>query len=221
MQIGSIKEVNKFIYIAFLFLAIMFSSCNHSIDDFNTYMEYLAEKDNGLVKEKSIGGIQLKVKYLPNDYLVYNDIKQNKQKTKGLVDSVKLTYANSITFMMVIGPDKNESFDITRVGVDNYEEFAQRIEEINFNMMQYVKLQVNNEEYSPELYQMESTYGLEQSRKFLFVFKAKDEKSNTILKDDFQFVYADEMFNTGINKFQFKHSDVLQSLNLIFLVTNK
>tara|TARA_R110000782_G_scaffold5853_3_gene20219 strand:+ start:4891 stop:5442 length:552 start_codon:yes stop_codon:yes gene_type:complete len=171
-------------------------------------MEYLAEKDNGLVKEKSIGGIQLKVKYLPNDYLVYNDIKQNKQKTKGLVDSVKLTYANSITFMMVIGPDKNESFDITRVGVDNYEEFAQRIEEINFNMMQYVKLQVNNEEYSPELYQMESTYGLEQSRKFLFVFKAKDEKSNTILKDDFQFVYADEMFNTGINKFQFKHSDV-------------
>mgnify|MGYP003626904035 CR=1 FL=1 len=208
MQIGSIKEVNKFIYIAFLFLAIMFSSCNHSIDDFNTYMEYLAEKDNGLVKEKSIGGIQLKVKYLPNDYLVYNDIKQNKQKTKGLVDSVKLTYANSITFMMVIGPDKNESFDITRVGVDNYEEFAQRIEEINFNMMQYVKLQVNNEEYSPELYQMESTYGLEQSRKFLFVFKAKDEKSNTILKDDFQFVYADEMFNTGINKFQFKHSDV-------------
>src|SRR5690606_22139378 len=101
-------------------------------DDFNTYMEYLADKDNGLVKEKSIGGIQLKVKYLPNDYLVYNDIKQNKQITKGLVNSVKLTYANSITFMMVLGPDKNESFDITRVGIANYEEFAQRIEEMNF-----------------------------------------------------------------------------------------
>ncbi|MBQ21652.1 MAG: hypothetical protein CMD31_12930 [Flavobacteriales bacterium] len=208
MQIGNIKEVNKFIYIAFLFLAITLSSCKHSIDDFNTYMEYLADKDNGLVKEKSIGGIQLKVKYLPNDYLVYNEVKNNKQLTENLLDSLKLTYANSITFMMVLGPDKNESFDITRVGVANYEEFAQRIEEMNFNMMQHVKLQVGNEAYSPELYQMESTYGLEQSRKFLFVFKAKDEKSNTILKDDFQFVYADELFNTGINKFQFKHSDV-------------
>ena len=171
-------------------------------------MEYLADKNNGLIKEKSVGGIQLKVKYLPNDYLVYNEIKNNKQLTEDMVDSVRLTYANSLTFMMVLGPDKNESFDITRVGVASYEEFAQRIEEMNFNMTQYVKLQVNNEAYSPELYQMESTYGLEQSRKFLFVFKAKDGKSNRILNSDVQFVYADEMFNTGINKFKFNSSDV-------------
>jgi len=110
--------------------------------------------------------------------------------------------------MMVIGPDKDESFDITRVGVSDYQEFAQRLEEMNFNMKQYIQLKVADKIYWPELAQMESTYGLEQSRKMLFVFKAVDESGNRILTEDAQFVYTDELFNTGINKFKFKIADV-------------
>ena len=184
------------------------SSCNQPIDDFSTYMKYLSDTDYGLVKEKSVGGLQLKVKYLPNDYLVYNDLKNSKVITKELIDSMKTSYANSITFMMVLGPDKNESFDITRVGISDYEEFAQRLEEMNFNMAQYVNLKINNKEYVPELMQMESTYGLEQNRKILFVFKAVDKEGNKILTDDAQFVYSDELFNTGINKFKFNINDI-------------
>lgn len=198
-----------------IFTTLLISSCNQSIDDINAYMKYLSDEDNGLVKEKSVGGIQMKVKYLPKDYLAYNDLKTNKNITSTLIDSVKETYANSITFMMIMGPDKHESFDITRVGVNDYQEFAQRLEEMNFNMKQYVQLKVGDKTFAPELAQMESTYGLEQSRKIVFVFNAIDEEGNKILTgDDAQFVYTDELFNTGINKFKF-NVDAIEALPVL------
>ena len=165
----------------------------------------------------------MKIKYLPNDYLVYNELKGNKAITSTMIDNVKASYNNTITFMMIMGPDKEESFDITRVGVVDYQEFAQRLEEMNFSMKQYVNLSINGKEYYPELAQMESTYGLEQNRKILFVFKAIDEEGNKILNNDFQFVYADELFNTGINKFKFKLDDInkMPAFNFKMLLQEK
>jgi len=210
-------------YILITFIVILLSSCSSSIDDFGVYLNYLAKIDNGLVKEKAVAGIQMKIKYLPNDYLVYNELKGNKAITSTMIDNVKASYNNTITFMMIMGPDKEESFDITRVGVVDYQEFAQRLEEMNFSMKQYVNLSINGKEYYPELAQMESTYGLEQNRKILFVFKAIDEEGNKILNNDFQFVYADELFNTGINKFKFKLDDInkMPAFNFKMLLQEK
>ena len=183
---------------------LFIASCSNSITDIDNYLKYLSDKENGLVIEKATGGILMRVKYLPTDYLVFNDLKNNENNTLTLKDSIKQSYQNSMTFMLTIGPDRNESFDITKVGVKNYEEFAQRIEEMNFNMTQYVTLKINEKEYTPALTQMESVNGLAQERNILFVFNALDEQGKEILKNDAQFVYNDELFYTGINKFKFK-----------------
>jgi len=199
---------NKLRYILLIVVTIAIGGCKKSINNFSDYMKYMSEEENGLVKKKSVGGIQMMVKYLPNDYLVYNELKNDQILTAGKIDSVRKTYANSITFMMVIGPSKDESFDITRVGVADYEEFAQRLEQMNFSMGQFVNLKIGETTYIPELAQMESTYGLEQNRKILFVFNAVNDAGNKILMDDVQFVYVDELFNIGINKFKFSKEDL-------------
>ena len=170
-------------------------------------MKYLSEKENGLVKEKSVNGVNIKVKFLPIDYLVYKEFRSD--TINGLsVDSIKKSYQNSITFMMTLGPDKENNFDITKVGVANYEEFAQRIEELNFWMKENVTLTVGDKVVNTELAQMESTYGLEKDRKIIFVFQNKDEKGQSILTEDITFTYKDEIFYTGINKFKFRIDDI-------------
>lgn len=194
-------------------MVLFIVSCNSSIDNFPDYMKYLADKENGLVKEKSTNGVSIKIKYLPLDYLAHKEYK----KENGIsIDSIKKSYENSLTFMMTIGPDKEKNFDITKVGVSSYEEFALRIEQMNFWMKDYVTLTVGGKEISADMAQMESTYGLEKDRKIVFVFQNKDEQGHSLLTDDLTFTYKDEIFFTGINKFKFNIKDINSIPELTF-----
>ena len=43
-------------------LVLFLGSCTKPIDNFSDYMKYLADKENGLVKEKAANGVSIKVK---------------------------------------------------------------------------------------------------------------------------------------------------------------
>jgi hypothetical protein len=189
-----------------LFMAILLmGSCNGPITNFSDYMKYLADTENGLVKEKTANGVSLKMKYLPIDYLAYKEYENDRHLS---IEDLKKSYENSLTFMMTIGPDKGKNFDITKVDVSSYEEFALRIEEMNFLMKDYLTLTVGDKEIYADLAQMESTYGLEKDRKIVLVFQHKDEQGKSILTGDLTVTYKDEIFYTGINKFKFSMADI-------------
>ncbi len=196
----------------FLFVALFSTfSCGKKISNFEEYLTYLSQKENGIVKEKPIAGILLEVKYLPIEYLVYKDFKNSKKTKKKelLIDKLYKSYKNTLTFMFTLGPDENEKFDITRVGVSNYEEFAQRIELMNFNMTNFIYLEYNNTKIAPKLALMENSYGLENKRAIMVSFEVDDNTKNVFLKKHtYKFVYSDQLFNTGINKFTFNKEDI-------------
>lgn len=193
--------------IIFLVLSVL-CACKPSVLDYKSYMAYLANKDNGLTKENAAAGIKLKVKYLPLDYQVYNAIKSLDAGSKETESSIRKSYENSLTFLFTLGPDDDESFSITRLGVKNYEEFAQRIETMSFGMKEFITLRVKDKEYKPDLAQMESINSLEQSKSIIVVFNAVDSTGAKIMNDDLTFVYSDEIFNTGISRFDFKLADI-------------
>ena len=196
---------NKFKIVLLIVVSLFVGACNTSIDNFSDYMKFLANTENGLVKKKSANGIAIKVKFLPLDYLAYKEFIND---TSLNLEAIKKTYENSLTFMMTIGPDEDKAFDITKVGVSSYEEFALRIEEMNFWMKDYVTIKIGEKEIKAELAQMESTYGLEKDRKIVFVFQNKDAAGNNLLVDDVTFTYKDEIFYTGINNFKFNIDDI-------------
>ena len=205
---------NRHILIPILILMSIFSvQCTKEISDFPEYMKYLSDVENGLVKKKEIAGISLQVKYLPVDYQVYVDAyKTNKNITNEQVQELREDYKNSTTFMLTLGPEKGQGFDITRVNLETYEEYAARLDEMNFNMKDFVHLKVGEEIIKPDLAQMESLYGLEKKRDILFVFNTQKLKPN----EDIQFVYKDKLFNTGINIFRFQNKDLAALPSFIF-----
>lgn len=210
MQTKDIKVKNKKIFnvLAFILLGILLS-CNTSKVDYNTYLKYLADPENGLTKERTTHGIKLKVKYLPVDYLVYNAFASvDSVLTEEEQKKIKISYANSLTFMLTLGPADNESFSITKIGVENYQQFAERIETMSFNMKEYFTLEANGKEIMPELVQLETINTQELSKNLIVVFKALDEQGKSILNNDITFTYNDELFYTGINKFVFKADNI-------------
>lgn len=173
------KGLSKYFIAAFLVFAICFMSCKKTeISDIKEYLSYLADPENGLVKEKTVAGVKFKVKYVPEDYLVYNMIKDMGNVKQAYKDSVAKTFNNSVTFMLNIGPAENEEFDITRVDVSTYEEFAHRIEEMSFNAQNWISVNVNGKVYHPDIVKLENINAQGKSRNFIVVFNSAKNSKN-------------------------------------------
>lgn len=211
------KVKNKLLILPVV-LFFLFSSCSNSISDFKAYMSFISDVENGLLKNKNIAGLSYQVKYLPIEYLVYNDLHKNTNFENSLSKEQLLkSYKNTVSFVLTIGPDEDEKFDVTMLGVKNYDEYSQRMETLNFSMKEFIQLKVGEKIMTPEIVQMENTYGLEKKRNFLISFKADNNLENKFMKEnDVKLVYSDEIFNTGINLFSYKKLDMNNLPNLIF-----
>jgi len=199
----------KHLNIVLVWIVCGLMACRPSeINNPREYFTYLSNPKNGLIKEKSIAGIRYKIKYLPTEYLAYNASK-NTNCTQTFKDSLIKSYNNSLTFLVNVGPAKGEDFDITRLDVANYEEFAQRIEEMAFGAQEWMQLKAGDKEYKPSIVRMENINAQDNSRNFMAVFPSTCG-SEDLRKNDLCFSYSDELFNTGVNKFIFKSKDITE-----------
>ncbi|PBQ30228.1 hypothetical protein CNR22_00125 [Sphingobacteriaceae bacterium] len=197
-------------------LGICMSSCKSVIKDPKLYYSYLENPANGLVKEKTVAGIKLKVKYLPLDYLAFNSLDKKKFLTQAAKDSVMKAFDNSLTFILNIGPSQNESFDVTRVGIDNYGEFAERVERMSFQAQEWITIKIGEKIFRPVLARMENLNALEKSRNFIIVFNSKEIMEEEGVNDQMCFIYNDELFDIGTNKFVFQMNDIKTTPELKF-----
>jgi hypothetical protein len=186
-------------------LLLGLSSCTNTVS-FSEYLSYLGNPENGMVKETKVNGLAMRMKYLPTEYFVereLNDYASN-EITPILVDSLTGEYNNSLTFMFTIGPDveAGKDFDVTRVNLENYEEYEERMDILNFQLGQQLRLNFDGNALAPSIVQMENTYGLKKETNFLVVFNlpvAKIEQQD----QEMSVVYNDQVFYTGVNKFTF------------------
>lgn len=174
-------------------------------------MLYLADKNHGIVKEKAVAGVLMQVKYLPIEYLAYKDFSDKNLPHKLEKQELLESYKNTLSFMLTLGPDKDEKFDITRVGVSNYEEFAERVEVMNFQMGNFITLEYEGKKITPKLTLMENSYGLANQRVIVVSFEVENNLSNEFMKKrDCKFIFDDGLFFTGQNKFAFKKDEIAQ-----------
>jgi hypothetical protein len=191
-----------------ILLGVFLCACHPSvIYEPRRYVNYLMDPDNGLIKEKSIAGVKIRVRYLPSEYIAYTILK-GKPGSQAFKDSVRSVYENSVTFLMTIGPDDTESFDITRVGISNYGEYTDRMEEMLFYMQQRIQLLSQDSAHRPSITRMENINAQANSRDFIVVFGSDRQSESDLRKNDMCFIYNDELFDTGINKFLFRERNI-------------
>ena len=182
----------------------MLSACApNSLSEERAYFQWLNNAENGLVQEKYANGFKVSAKYLPPEYLVYNEIKKS-QYTQADIDQLMTKYKANATFMLTIAPDerKEEGRDVVYYEVFDEAAYKERVQELNFHIGEYIELQVGDQSMAPVLHHMENTYGLGKHRNFLLVFGGTE--SGVTNAEEVDLVFSDEIFKTGISHFVFE-----------------
>jgi len=191
-----------------IFSVHLLISCSNVAATSEDYYTYLEDEDNGVTRTKIISDIRIKTKFLPPEYLCYQELKVSENFVDR--DSVLENYKYNVTFLVSIGPSENaeEEFDVTKVGISNYDEFKERAMIMTFYMGEFFQLKTDNGTYTPVFCEMENVYGLTYDRKFNIVFTPQNKKDELISSESMTLVYNDELFNTGLSRYKFNKEDL-------------
>ncbi|MEM0941026.1 MAG: hypothetical protein AAF600_11370 [Bacteroidota bacterium] len=156
----------RYFLIAFLFV-IVSVGC--------TVPEYLSEEDlysfiqdgrNGLIKEKKIGKVMIKVFYRPNDFLVWQEL-EGESDTSKIKNALK-RYDTYFYFMMQLSVGQKDAL----YGLStNQMEFNDRLQTLSFRMNQFVNLTTSDQDTIPVAdFYYSRMFGFSKTNDLLFVF---------------------------------------------------
>jgi hypothetical protein len=194
----------------YIFLACLLAlwGCKEKIDSPSGLMKWIDDPGHGYTIRKTIGGVDLKVKYMPKELLALNEM-EYPDIDKRAMDSLVQVFGDSRTFLFTVGPNETGGkVDIMLAGIASQEEFNARAMEVNFGMDKYLSLQTGKNTYRPILVNLENVYGLSNHRNFYVVFAPHNDVDDLFSSEELTITFSDQIFNTGINQFTFKKEDI-------------
>jgi hypothetical protein len=198
------KQFNFFLQAA---ICLLLFSCTKNQLTPAAFLKYINDPENGLSKERKIEALNIKLKYLPPGYLAYKEYKDIGVKGQQQLDSIQKLYANSLTFVMELSPEDQKAQDVMLQDIQSEEEFKERVNTMNFNMKEFLELEIEGKTLSPTIANLENIYGLKNSRKIIIVFPVEIEKIKK--GKNLKFTYVDEIYATGVNNFEFLSDDLV------------
>lgn len=206
---------NKLKEIILIVFSIVFMQCHNTIDDKAELMRWMANKNNGLIKQHSGNGFLLTLKYLPPEYLAINEVDSDGGNSTKSYSEYLNNFKYSRTFLLTIAHD-NTKVDITNYNVFSMPEYKQRIEELNFKIKDYIYLKTEKgKKYAPVLSTMENIYEIGNRKSIYLVFS--DDKERILSTETLDVVFQDEFIDTGISHFVFKKKNIDNLPVLTFL----
>ena len=203
------KMVRFLLFINVLFLL----ACNATINHPSELYQWINDVDNGLVKTKSVNNFDISVKFLPSEYLAYNELKYDDRIDWEKFDVLKKEHDGFLTFLLTIAPSSdpeiapsNDPIDIMYYQVQNQEEYERRFIQLNFNVNESLTLNAGGQRYEPVLHTMENTYELSKKKSLYLVFPKEEGLEQLQILD---LVFEDRFFDTGISHFIFQTEDLI------------
>lgn len=161
------------------------------------FRDWVNHSSSPLIKQKEIAEYNYELKYLPVDYLITNEVKTDVLE-KDLHDSLANEYNGMEYFELKLSVDHFND-EPAKYNVGDMSVYQQRIMYLSFAMQDDIYLEFpNGNKAKCKLYHNERIYGVGPYSKFLFGFSKEDIDPNT---DEFKVVINDQLFNTGLIKF--------------------
>lgn len=187
-------------------IILPFIECTPSLDSEGAFLEWLNKPENGYVKKTHTNGFFLTLKYLPPEYLAYTESKSEDLNGNGNGVALLDEFKGARTFLLSIEHDIAGS-DISNYGVRNLMEYKKRINELNFNIKDYIFMKNGDgTKHKPVLTTFENVYEIGGKKSFYLVF-ANRQKGKSV-PEILDIVFQDPFFETGINHFVFKTQNI-------------
>lgn len=195
--------LNKFKLASIMFVLFLIS-CQKEVG-FKEYYKVLNDSENGMIQSKSINGLILTVKYLPANFLAFDEIRKDKY-FKGDKDSLLKQYQNGHNILLSIAPDPKVrgNQEALYLGLKSFQEFDDRVHALNFELEQFTKvLEDVKYESKPILSVLGNTFGLQNNRSVVMTFPVENQSFKEVV-----FEFDDPFFQTGKSKFKFLKEDI-------------
>jgi hypothetical protein len=166
----------------------------------NTYIKWVRNPENGLIKTKTINELQFKVQYKPYEYIVCME-----EQTEKIADTLmkrKLKELEGMQYYDLKILLKNNEGELLKSGLTAAGEYDNRVKYFSFGMQQDIQLVDGNDTLPCTMYHFERAYDATPVCTILLGFNkdnSKEGKAKTLL-------FYDRTFNKGLLKFTFKEN---------------
>lgn len=135
--------------------------------------EYIADKDNGLQQEATMGPTVVTLTFRPNDLMVSQELEGG--ENQATIDSLRKKYEPYYYFVLSLSRDNREALHQT-----NMSEYSDLLNTLSFRMNEFVTMTTTAQDTIPVGdFMMNRTFGMSSSTDVLFAFdkaKAKDQE---------------------------------------------
>lgn len=192
-----------------LCIFLILASCAPKEVEYNEFVNYIQDEDNGLHKQAEMNGIVTELTYKPTDIWVHLELGES-QTTQRRKDSLRRHYNNYHYFTVSLSKDNKEALHSSASSMMQYSELVQTL---SFRMNEYVTLTTSAQDTIPVGdFSLDRTYGLSSATSLLFVFTREKTESAEWL----QFNLNEFGLGTGNQRFRFKNKDLLKAPSIKF-----
>ncbi len=212
-------------------LSLVITSCEESItvnDNPSSYCQSMIMKaeltpkeyvqswstlptESEFVKQKKIKEFNYKLKYLPIEFLISNELRDS-SPSEEMVDSLKKNYEGMEYYELTLSIDDFKDETI-KYNVADMQEYQNRLSYLSFSMQKDINIIQKNAQTAPcKLYHYERTFGIAPHAKVLIGFSKEDLNPQTTERT---VVLNDNLFNKGLIKFNWSGSTLLETPKLL------
>ncbi len=196
---------SKYYLLLLVLTLIVLMSCTNALEK-QALVTYIQNEDNGLVKQKKLNGVDIKLQYKPSELIALRlaNNTTNQDSIAKLIDFYK-------DYQYYILSYYNENGDLLNQYAQNPQVFGALVNELSFNMQQNAMI-IDNKRDTTYLYDaiFSRMYNMSTSTDVMLVFKnplKKDIKYYDLFVRDFG-------FRVGHTTFRFYKDDLEQIPNL-------
>ncbi len=164
---------------------------------------YVTDIDNGLIKEKKVGDINISVVYRPTDLLVMQDLGKKKADTAS-INKFRKKYGDYAYFILSVSKNNKEALYQTGKGMGA---FSENVQNLAFRMDQFVTMTTSERDTIPVAdFIYPRLYGISSATQVMFVFSNEKIKTSEWVN----FNLRDFGLDMGRNNFRFASEDIRQ-----------
>jgi hypothetical protein len=204
--------MQRFITILVMVMTGLLVACDHKPKSLSSdeYLKWLASEKSGLTKEKKIKGVQVKVRFLPAQYLAYRDWHAADSIS---YDSILRSYKCGLSFQVDLQADKADKIygNLMFYDVMDQEAFSARSRFLNFSIQDFISLTDGKVKYEPVLSHFEGYESLGNKLSFRVVYIIPEYNCGVSPKDfkNVTLTFDDPFWDLGIINFQFENTDIV------------
>lgn len=193
-----------------LLMCLIISCDNTKTLDVESYLKYIVNENNGLVKQSKTNNLTMILEYKPIDYLALLEIdKFSLSMNQNTFDSLKGNYNNQLFFVLKLQADGENDF--LKANSNNQEDFFKRIEYYNTSFINDVILIQGQDTISCVSANLERNFGISPQTNIGLIFENK-----TIRNEDFCIQIYDKVFGSSKTNFCFEKNSLTNIPNIIF-----